>query len=651
MQAWSLQFAFEQELSACNNGDMNHSSPGVAGNDRHAEPAFSRAQLVFLAVIGLSLALSIAFAWTTRDALRRPLAGSGGGGSRRAAAPKTIVDISPWQTAEALSQMAATVEEKAFAQQAERLADHSVDQAFAATLREANLRAQDRKLTGDAQAIANRISQLQQVVAQDQAAVKQLSATQSANKPAQGSEDSDDADLQIAKAQLQLDSDELSDAQDDLDRATGDERSQIQSELSAHEAEMKKWDSQSEARGEIAVVAAKQYGTLSRRLGAWFRQRTRMQMLADAEQQARSDVRAFSAAHDALSAKLGAAGAASGDAGTDQTSRLARLRNGSIERQLLSIYDDRIQTEQQLADVYKRWTAQVQVQHRIVLHLVLTSLTWVLAILATMVLAIALLRRLMQHPVLDVRQRHTLRSILELCIQIVGVGCILLVIFGPPQQTATVLGLATAALTVALQDFILAFLGWFILIGKKGIRVGDTVEIDGVGGEVLEIGLMSTTLLETGTLAERGYPTGRRISLMNSFAIKHKYFNFSTAGQWLWDRVDVVIPSSEGTHLLAEQILQAAREETSERVTLAEREWSRARSAGLSNMSAAPSVNLRPAGENFGVELRYITRASERFQMRNRLYRRVIDLLQTTRNDHQVGPNTPAILQPNHGED
>ncbi len=516
-----------------------------------------------------------------------------------------------------------------------------MDQAFAAALREANLRTQDRKLSGEALAIANRIEQLKQLVQQDQAAVKQLSAGQPLNKSAQSSDDSDDVDMQIAKAQLQLDSDELDDAQDDLDRATGDERSQIQSELSAHEAGMKKYDSQAQEQGQIAVMSAKQYGTLAARLGAWNRQRARLQMLAQAEQQARSDAQDLLAVHDELAAKVNAPEKDNGPAETVQSSRLAHLRDRSIERQLLSIYDDRIQTEQQLADVYKKWTVQVQLQHGLVLRRVLNSLAWVLSILAGMVLGTALLRRLMEHPALDVRQRHTLRSILGLCIQIIGVGCVLLVIFGLPEQMATMLGLATAALTVALQDFILAFFGWFILIGKKGIRVGDTVEIDGVGGEVLEIGLMSTTLLETGTLAERGYPTGRRITLLNSFAIKNKYFNFSTAGQWLWDRFDVVIPSSEQTHVFVEQILNVALEETAESVPLAESEWSRARGAGLSDMRAAPSVNLRPTGDNFSVEVRYVTRASDRFQMRNRLYRRVSELLQMPRRDDQSPSTVP----------
>jgi small-conductance mechanosensitive channel len=99
-------------------------------------------------------------------------------------------------------------------------------------------------------------------------------------------------------------------------------------------------------------------------------------------------------------------------------------------------------------------------------------------------------------------------------IQVVGLLLILLVVFGWPQQISTIVGLVTAGLTIAMQDFILAFFGWFVLMGKNGIRIGDWVEIDGVGGEVTEIGLMSTTLLETGDLSERGHPTGRRITFL-----------------------------------------------------------------------------------------------------------------------------------------
>jgi hypothetical protein len=115
---------------------------------------------------------------------------------------------------------------------------------------------------------------------------------------------------------------------------------------------------------------------------------------------------------------------------------------------------------------------------------------------------------------------------------------------------------------------------------------------------------------------------------MNSFAVKHKYFNFSTASQWLWDKFDVAIPSMEQTHLRAGQILNAITQETTEDIRLAEREWHGSRVTGLTDMQASPSVNLRPVGNEFRLEVHYVTRATERFETRNRLYQRVIDLLQ-----------------------
>lgn len=591
------------------------------------EPVFGRPRAIAFGVLLLLLILCLVFAWTTSDVMQhRPALNSKGAANR-----PTLVDESPWQTAQTLAALAVTAEENAYARSAERLADHDVDQAFAAALREANLRAQTRTLGGPALAISQRIDELKQTIAQDQAAVQKLAAPQSAPKAAAAAPvpDSGGSDLDVAKAQLALDSDELADANRDLQRATGDQRVEIQSELEGREQSMKKYDSEAQNAGQVAVISVAKYGTLASRIAAWNRQSTRLSMIQQAQKQTLASTAALTAKHNALEQTANTqASQAAANGARDRTTRLAGIKDRGLERQLLSIYDDRIQTEQQLAAVYGKWAAQVELQHRTLLHLILQSLAWVVLILIGMVLGDGLVRRLTEHPVLERRQRHTLRAILELAIHIVGLICILLVIFGMPQQTSTMIGLTTAALTIALQDFILAFLGWFVLMGKKGMRVGDTVEIESVGGEVIEIGLISTTLLETGPLTEHGYPTGRRISFMNGFAIRGKYFNFSTAGQWMMDYFELTIPSGSDAHSITERILKAITEETAEYARLAELEWKRAlRGNGAVKMGAPADVRLRPSGGTFTLEVRYVTRASERAETRNRLYRRVIDLL------------------------
>jgi len=80
---------------------------------------------------------------------------------------------------------------------------------------------------------------------------------------------------------------------------------------------------------------------------------------------------------------------------------------------------------------------------------------------------------------------------------------------------------------------------------------------------------------------------------------------------------------------MVERFHEAAQKETGQNSQLAESEWKRAtRGDSLSRFGGAPVVNLRPNGTGTDVQVRYITRASERFELRNRLYREAFDLLQ-----------------------
>jgi small-conductance mechanosensitive channel len=184
---------------------------------------------------------------------------------------------------------------------------------------------------------------------------------------------------------------------------------------------------------------------------------------------------------------------------------------------------------------------------------------------------------------------------------------------------------------VALKDFLVAFVGWYVLMGKNGIRLGDWVEINGVSGEVVDLGMFHTVLLETGNWTDAGHPTGRRVTFTNSFAIEGHYFNFSTSGQWLWDELSVTVPFDRDSGRIAQAIEKEVADATADNARQAEQEWRRAaRGQRGSGISAVPGVAVRPAGGGVaGVEIavRYVTRASERYALRARLYQTVVGLL------------------------
>lgn len=575
---------------------------------------------LFIAVFAVLLAVFLIASFLTRGAMSNLpfLRGMRGAGN------ETLVDQRPWQTAQALAPLAVSVEEQRLALEAERLADHEVDQAFAMALRMAAL--EPPVLQGNALALSQKVAALKQVVKEDQAAVDRL--TKDAAKLPKGPDGTVQSDdLDVARAQLALDTDQLGDLTDDLARASGDKRGAIQQELTAREAAMKKYDEQMASGAPSTVASAKRYGTLFGRAKAWFDQRSRMDLIRQARDEAESDIAALTSQHADLEKKSSAVNAGLG-AQTTAKARVAQISKMRTIAQVHSILDDRMQTQQQLANVYERWLAQVGLQHRIVTHLIFQSLTVIAFLLLCAAVVGALIRAMLNRSKMDKRSLQTLRTITRLALQLITLLLVLLVIFGAPSHTPTILGLATAGLTVVFQDFILAFFGWFVLMGKNGIRAGDWVEINSVAGEVLEIGLFRTSLLETGNWTDKGHPTGRRVTFLNKFAISGQFFNFSTAGQWMWDQISVNIPAGESTFKVIDQIQSAVIEATKESASQAEHEWRRAMKQNtLSYFSGETSVEMRPAGAAIDLLVRYVTRASERFETRNRLYQTIIDLL------------------------
>jgi small-conductance mechanosensitive channel len=280
-----------------------------------------------------------------------------------------------------------------------------------------------------------------------------------------------------------------------------------------------------------------------------------------------------------------------------------------------------------LADGYKNWESLIETQQRGVAHLLLRSLSVVLAILLGGVLLEIVVRRSLRDEK-DRRRRTQQRFLATLGIRVAIAIIVLLVIFGPPNQTPTIIGLATAGLTVVLRDFIVAFFGWFVLIGKHGVRVGDWVEIKGIGGEVIEVGVFKTVLLEMGNWTDTGHPTGRRVSFMNGYAIEGVYFNFSTAGQWLWDEVQVGVPAGAEPYSTAQRIREVVEKETEADAQVAEQDWERiTRQYGTRAFSARPAVDIRPSAGGVELHVRYITRGPQRYEVKSRLFREIVNVL------------------------
>lgn len=554
---------------------------------------------------------------------------------------RTMVDQTPLTSAQNLSQLPNSPAEHRLALEALRLGDHEVDLAFAEALRDAT--EHPPALSAEAKKIQDRLAKYQRALDADNAQVTQLTAA--AAKATGAKQDQPNNALTLAKSQQELDQDEVDDAKQDLIVAGGDPQARIQAleqehEASSHNATANAVPAPETGRGMVSLYRQ------------WSALHDKNVQLTSARQAAESAASSLSALHSALESKVAAERAnapASAPSNTslsteDASDLVTTTKRRAGDRRTLISYDKRIDDEKQLAQLYDNWQMLVAAKERAVMHRVLINVAIILGILSFGLFFDDWFERLLGKTTLDRRQVETLRTVTRVTLQVIAVLIVLLVIFGPPGQLGTFLGLAGAGLTVALKDFIVGFLGWFVLMGKNGIRLGDWVEINGVTGEVVELGMFHTVLLETGNWTDSGHPTGRRVTFTNSFAIEGHYFNFSTSGQWLWDELRVVLPAGRDPYPIVDAIQKKVLEATAETAKQAEKEWQGvARSRDNAHtLTAAPAINVKPVVGGIEIAVRYITRANERYQMRAKLNQAAVDLLGQNMIPQRAAPTTPV---------
>jgi small-conductance mechanosensitive channel len=544
---------------------------------------------------------------------------------------RRIVDQKPLETARSLAALASDTDEQRFAQQALRIADHEVDLAFAVAMREA--KEHPPQPTPETKELFARVSRSQAQVSSDEEMIDQLKKDLATLKGSKA--DALQQQLDLVQAQLELDRDEMDDARGDLMRSGADPLSLLQRQFAKYQATQKDSEAaraQAFAKTPPPAPAADNFVA---QFTAWYALRNKAALLRQAGTEAANGVRSLKERHDTLEAKEqpGAAEptaqAGPGKAADDTSaSVIASLRRLSSQQKDLADLDKRIQDHQELATIYDNWLGLVQWHQRMAIHGMIESGLLILVIVLVIYLLSRLIDRYFSDMTAERKRLRTLRMIVRFSVQAVGVLLIFFVLIGTPNQMPTIIGLAGAGLTVALKDFIVAFFGWFALMGRNGLRLGDWVEINGVVGEVVEIGLLRTVLLETGNWTDAGHPTGRKVAFVNSFAIEGHFFNFSTSGQWLWDELQIMVPSSQDPYSVIDRVHELVVSETAANARMAEDEWKRTVTRQrIPSVSAAPAINLRPTNSGVEVHVRYITRANERYATRTKLYQEIVRLL------------------------
>ncbi len=164
----------------------------------------------------------------------------------------------------------------------------------------------------------------------------------------------------------------------------------------------------------------------------------------------------------------------------------------------------------------------------------------------------------------DERWRYTIRKIIRygaasvFLITAVGLWAQRL------QGFLLVLGATGAGLAIAMAPVLVSIAGWALVLSSGLYKVGDRVQLGGVIGDVTDIGLIRTALLEIGNWVQADQPTGRVVAVANAAVFKDPVFNYTQGAPFIWDEFTVPVtygPQWERAQtLILETVTAATRE-------------------------------------------------------------------------------------------
>jgi hypothetical protein len=287
-----------------------------------------------------------------------------------------------------------------------------------------------------------------------------------------------------------------------------------------------------------------------------------------------------------------------------------------------------------LLDQYRRnlknWREAVKDQSRSALKS-LGIRAGVLALILGAVFALAeLWHRGVLKYVQDSRKRYQLLLLRRIALWTLVVIIIGFTFASELGSIVTFAGLITAGLAVAMQSVLVSIVGYFFLIGKYGIRVGDRVQIGEVSGEIIELGMVRMYLME---LAGRGssVPTGRVAAFPNSvvFQVTTGLFKQIPGVSFAWHDITLALPAEGEYESIKQKLSAAANEVLAEYREEIQRQTRELQRTTLSSAGgdALPTVQLSYSAKGVDAHVRYPVQLAHAAEIDERMSRALLQVI------------------------
>lgn len=223
----------------------------------------------------------------------------------------------------------------------------------------------------------------------------------------------------------------------------------------------------------------------------------------------------------------------------------------------------------------------------------------------------------------NVQRYHLRKSINIITILIIALAAA--IIFSDKvANLSVILGIAGAAIALALQEVIASVAGWMSIVVTTPFKTGDRVKLGGIKGDVIDINILKTTIMEVGDWINGDLYNGRIVRVSNSSLFKEPVFNYSAEFPFLWDEMTFYSTFDSDLELLRETVQSVASDIISSKKDDILASWeSMDEKYLISRAEVLPATAIIPQRSCVECILRYTVMYSERRKMKDQIFKEI----------------------------
>jgi small-conductance mechanosensitive channel len=212
-------------------------------------------------------------------------------------------------------------------------------------------------------------------------------------------------------------------------------------------------------------------------------------------------------------------------------------------------------------------------------------------------------------------------------------------------RLSVTLGVVGAGVAVALQDVVASIAGAFSIGFSKLYSVGDRVQIGDTRGDVIDIGLLRTTIMETGNWVSKDLYNGRIVRVPNNIVLKVPVFNYSQGFRFLWDEIKVLFTTASDAQLAREMLLRVARESIGEYIVEAQTSWKVMSDYYRgANPPLEPTVTLAVTAGSLEFSVSYVVDYTKRTAMQDKLFVKIVQEVANSNGRLTWAPSSVTVI-------